>query len=255
MSRIFQERLVRQVLLAPPTGKLTRSRSRARWQNISDLACCRPGVKPAELSQIAVDCKVFRSSEGCCLRDLPNSNSVCENKCIGSYKCEIFSISKTGANAAKTSAFSDSVTQVYSNNAPTLEPFEKNYLVGLWIFLTLVCKHHIFKPCLQWYAWVRGFQKCSIFAPIALLTFTKTNSFFRCIFQHSVESRDYNGSLTNNPFEVQWCLLVRRTMLRIYVSKWRKENICSTMHDTVSAFYQLNAMHIRPTAAMDLLTF
>jgi len=50
-----QERSARRVLLATPTGKLPRQPN-----FISDLAWSCLGVGPAELSEIAVDCEVFR---------------------------------------------------------------------------------------------------------------------------------------------------------------------------------------------------
>jgi len=51
--------LVRQALLAKPTGKRPRCRLRPRWSNcVSDLAWSRLGVEPAELSEIAVDREV-----------------------------------------------------------------------------------------------------------------------------------------------------------------------------------------------------
>jgi len=54
------ERLVRQVLLAKPTGKRPRCRPRTSWIDyIFDLAWSRLGVAPAELSEIAVDREVF----------------------------------------------------------------------------------------------------------------------------------------------------------------------------------------------------
>jgi len=55
------ERLVRQALLAKPTGKRPRCRPRPRLSTcISDLAWSRLGVEPAELSEIAVDHEVFQ---------------------------------------------------------------------------------------------------------------------------------------------------------------------------------------------------
>ena len=55
------ERLVRQVLLAKSTGKQPRGCPKPRWNNcISDLAWSHLGVEPAELSEIAVDCEVFK---------------------------------------------------------------------------------------------------------------------------------------------------------------------------------------------------
>ena len=43
------------------TGKRPRCRPRTRWRDcISDLAWSRLGVEPVELSEIAVDCEVFR---------------------------------------------------------------------------------------------------------------------------------------------------------------------------------------------------
>jgi len=54
-------RLVRQALLAKPTGKRPRCRPTPRWNNcISDLAWSRLGVEPAELFEIAVDREVFQ---------------------------------------------------------------------------------------------------------------------------------------------------------------------------------------------------
>jgi len=57
------ERLVKQVLLAKPTGKRPRCRPRTSWIDyIFDLAWSRVGVEPAELSEIAfaVDHDVFQ---------------------------------------------------------------------------------------------------------------------------------------------------------------------------------------------------
>jgi len=55
------ERLARQVLLATLTGKRSRGRPRTRWSDyISDLAWSRLGIKPEELSEIAIDCEVSR---------------------------------------------------------------------------------------------------------------------------------------------------------------------------------------------------
>ena len=61
VSRMPNERLLKQVLLAKPTGKPPRFRPKARWSNcISDLAWSRLGVEPAtELPEIAVDREVF----------------------------------------------------------------------------------------------------------------------------------------------------------------------------------------------------
>ena len=61
MSRISQERLARQVLLATTTGKHLRGRRRTRWSDhISDVARARLGVDREELCEIAVDREVFR---------------------------------------------------------------------------------------------------------------------------------------------------------------------------------------------------
>jgi len=55
------ERLVRQALLAKPTGKRPRRCARPRWSNcISDLAWPLLGVEPAELSEIASDHEVLQ---------------------------------------------------------------------------------------------------------------------------------------------------------------------------------------------------
>jgi len=54
------ERLARHALLAKPTAKRPSGRPRPRRSDcISDLACYRLGVEPAELSEIAVDREVF----------------------------------------------------------------------------------------------------------------------------------------------------------------------------------------------------
>jgi len=48
-------------LQSTPTGKRPRGRPRTRWRDhISILAWSRLAVEPAELSDIAVDCEVFR---------------------------------------------------------------------------------------------------------------------------------------------------------------------------------------------------
>jgi len=55
------KRLVRQVLLAKPTGKPPKCRPRTRWRDfITDLAWSSLGMEPAELSEIAVDRQVFQ---------------------------------------------------------------------------------------------------------------------------------------------------------------------------------------------------
>ena len=61
LSRIPHKRLARQGQLAEPTEKRFRGHPRPRWSDyISDLARSRPGVEPAELSEIAVDREVFQ---------------------------------------------------------------------------------------------------------------------------------------------------------------------------------------------------
>ena len=61
VSRISQERLARQVLLATHRGKQPRGLPRTRWCDyISYLAWSRLGVERAELSEIAVDREEFR---------------------------------------------------------------------------------------------------------------------------------------------------------------------------------------------------
>jgi len=61
VTRTFQLKLVRQVLLATDTGKRPRGRPRARWRDyITDLACSRHGLEPAELCEITENCDVFR---------------------------------------------------------------------------------------------------------------------------------------------------------------------------------------------------
>jgi len=60
VSRMAQDKLPRQVLLASATRKRTRGRPWTRWSDyISDLAWYRLGVEPAELFEIAVDREVF----------------------------------------------------------------------------------------------------------------------------------------------------------------------------------------------------
>jgi len=50
VTRMSQERLAKQVLLAKPTGKYSRSRPRTRWPDyISDLTWSRLGVDPGKL--------------------------------------------------------------------------------------------------------------------------------------------------------------------------------------------------------------
>jgi len=67
-----QRKLARQALLAKSTGKRSRCRPRSRWSNcISDLAWSRFGVKPAKLSEIAIDREVFQVFYGCCPCNLP----------------------------------------------------------------------------------------------------------------------------------------------------------------------------------------
>jgi len=61
------ERLVKQVLLAKPTGKRPNCRPRTSWIDyIFDLAWSRLGVEPTELSEIAfaVDREVFQVLRG-----------------------------------------------------------------------------------------------------------------------------------------------------------------------------------------------
>jgi len=54
-------RLVRQALLAKPTGKPSRCQPRPRLSTcISELAWSRLGVEPAELSEVAVEREVFQ---------------------------------------------------------------------------------------------------------------------------------------------------------------------------------------------------
>jgi len=72
--------LLRHVQLFKLTGKQPRGHPRPRWSNyISTLAWSRLGVEPAELSEIAVDCDVSKSS-GCCPRDPPLRRSRHENE-------------------------------------------------------------------------------------------------------------------------------------------------------------------------------
>jgi len=60
VTRMLQERLARQVLVATPNGEQP-GRPRARCSDyISDLAWSSLGVEPAELSEIAVDRDIFR---------------------------------------------------------------------------------------------------------------------------------------------------------------------------------------------------
>ena len=59
VTKMSQEKSVRQVLLATHTGKWPRGRPRTRGRDyISDLAWPRPDVDPAELSEIAVNREV-----------------------------------------------------------------------------------------------------------------------------------------------------------------------------------------------------
>ena len=61
VSRMPHERLARQVLLAPPTGKRHSGRPRTRWSDyISDFARSRLDVESAELPEIAVDRELIR---------------------------------------------------------------------------------------------------------------------------------------------------------------------------------------------------
>jgi len=61
VSRISQERLARQVLLATHRGKQPRGLPRTRWRDyISGLAWSCLGVGRGDLSEIAVDREVFR---------------------------------------------------------------------------------------------------------------------------------------------------------------------------------------------------
>jgi len=65
VTRMFQERLARHVMLVKPTGKQPRGRPRTKWSDyISDLARYRRGVDPAEISEIADVCEVFRVLAG-----------------------------------------------------------------------------------------------------------------------------------------------------------------------------------------------
>jgi len=65
LSRMLQERLARQVLLATPMGKWPGDRPRTRWSDcISDRAWSHLGVEPAQLFDIAVDCEVSRDLIG-----------------------------------------------------------------------------------------------------------------------------------------------------------------------------------------------
>jgi len=59
VTKLFQERSAKKVLLTTPTGKRHKGRD-----CISDLAWSRLGVEPAELSEIAVDREVFQDLLG-----------------------------------------------------------------------------------------------------------------------------------------------------------------------------------------------
>jgi len=55
VSRMLQERLARQVLLATPTGKRPRGRPKTRWPDyIPDLAWSRHGVEPGKLRLLLI---------------------------------------------------------------------------------------------------------------------------------------------------------------------------------------------------------
>jgi len=70
-------RLVRQALLAKPTGKRPTRRPTPRGGTASPtLAWSRLGVEPAELPEIAVDREVFQVS----LWMLPSQPSIEENR-------------------------------------------------------------------------------------------------------------------------------------------------------------------------------
>ena len=83
MSRMSQDKLARQVLLAAPTGKWPKGGPRTRWSDyISDLAWPRLGVEPAELSVIACwPWRISRPSRAV-LRDPPHWRSGCEHEWI-----------------------------------------------------------------------------------------------------------------------------------------------------------------------------
>jgi len=75
------ERLVRQALLAKPTGKQPRCRPSPGWSNcISDLAWSRLDVEPVELSEIAIDVRYSRFACGCCPHNFPWIKSGHENE-------------------------------------------------------------------------------------------------------------------------------------------------------------------------------
>ena len=61
VSRMPNERLLMQALLAKPMGKRLSCCPKPRWHSCtSDLAWSHLGVKPAELSEIAIDREVFQ---------------------------------------------------------------------------------------------------------------------------------------------------------------------------------------------------
>jgi len=91
MSRIFQERLARQVLLATTTGKQLRGRRRTRRHDyISDLTWAHLGVDREELFEIAVDRKVFRVPLALLPRDLPQMKNGHENEWVWTLKLSIY---------------------------------------------------------------------------------------------------------------------------------------------------------------------
>ena len=74
VSRMSQEKLGTQVLLATPTGKRPRGRPRTRWSdNISDLA-----------SEFAADREIFPVI-GCFPRHPPKGKSVYENRRMSNF--------------------------------------------------------------------------------------------------------------------------------------------------------------------------
>jgi len=68
-----QGRLAKRILLATPTGK----RPRLEVEQESDGGITsRPGVEPAELSEVVENSRYFETSQGCCHRDHQRGKAV-----------------------------------------------------------------------------------------------------------------------------------------------------------------------------------
>ena len=118
VSRMSQEKLARQVLLSTPMGKRPEDRTSTRWRYyISNFAWSRIGMDPAELSEIVVDCEVFRAL----LRLLPPPPSL-EKKRVRNWRNERMSLSKSNINRIALNLYFKSIALILT--------FEADFLCG-----------------------------------------------------------------------------------------------------------------------------